>query len=345
MILLTFILLILLLVASMFFSAAETALISLSPQKAKALVLRTPRVAVALQGWLIKPHELLTLILVGNTFVNVIFASLLTVFIVKIIPEVSQTMLEVFSWFIGTGLLVIIGEMVPKFFARTNPEKTSLFVLPILSTLRRLSSPLLHLIVGPLGFFFPKWKAPPVGHVLMFSMEELRSLLEEGHQDGVPKDESMDMMQKILSINDRRAEQIMVPLAQVDLIEIDPAGRPVRDRERVIDLVVEEGHTRTPVKWKNEIIGFIHSDDLMPSLLFDRRENIHRFISKAFDVPSDRRVGDLLQDFKTSGVHMGFVKDQNKTVIGIVTLEDVLEEITGEILDEYDVSSSGTPTP
>ena len=95
---------------------------------------------------------------------------------------------------------------------------------------------------------------------------------------------------------------------------------------------------RTPVKRKGEFVGFVHSDDLMPSLLYDRREDLNRFIRKAMEVPADRRVSDLLQDFRASGVHLGFVKNQNGSVIGILTLEDVLEEITGEILDEYDVA-------
>lgn len=329
-----------LVLASAFFSASETALVSLSPQKAKTLALRSTRVTEALQGWLVRPQELLTLILIGNTFVNVLLGSLLTITFVHYFPSYSEVVIELMAWLIGTGAIVIVGEMMPKFIARAYPERTSLLVLPWLSAMRRAVAPALEALTRPLRFLFPQFSSTG-GSIFTFSLEELKSLLEEDSRGETNSDESIQMVQRVLDIHDRRAEAIMTPLAKVDLIEVDPAGKPTRSPAFLIDLIVEEGHTRTPVKRGGKILGFIHCNDLLPFLLTGQEDHVLNLVRPAMPVPADRRVADLLNDFRQGGIHMGFVLNAEQAVVGIVTLEDVLEEITGEILDEYDVQ----PTP
>src|SRR5207244_4177609 len=115
---------------------------------------------------------------------------------------------------------------------------------------------------------------------------------------------------------------------KVDFVEVDPPGKPPRDRELIMDLVVEQGHTRTPIKKEGSIIGFLHSGDLLPYVIHDRGGgDLTGLVRKAFSVLADRLVADLLQDFRTSGFHAGFVVDSAGAIIGLVTLEDVLEEI------------------
>jgi CBS domain containing-hemolysin-like protein len=135
----------------------------------------------------------------------------------------------------------------------------------------------------------------------------------------------------------------MTPIAKADVIEVDPIGKPPRPHDFLIDLIVEEGHTRTPVKREGRIIGYVHCNDLLPFLLTGRTGDLLQLVKPAMHVPHDRRVADLLQDFRQSGKHMGFVADAAGTVVGLVTLEDVLEEITGEILDEYDIQPPTSP--
>jgi len=333
------ILIILLLCSSGFFSASETALVSLSPQKAKRLALRNPGVAQALLGWLKKPHELLIVILVGNTLTMVIFAALITTMAVRTFSNFPPLTIEILSWFLQTVCLVILAEMAPKFFARVHPEKTSIFVLPWLSRFRTILRPLLILFSNLMNFRSPPSKATTSGNVLTFSMEELKALLDE-HEEGEsgPPSESLNMMQSVLEIYDRRAESIMTPLKKVDYVEIDSLNKKIPDTELLLDLIVEMGRTRTPVKSKGKIIGFIHSDDLLPLVLHGELKDLTKTIRKAMDVPTDRRVSDLLQDLKISGIHTGFVRNKRNEIVGLVTLEDVLEEITGEILDEFDVA-------
>lgn len=152
----------LLLAASAFFSASETALVSLSAQKAKHLALKNPRVSHALVGWLRRPHDLLTLILVGNTFATVMFAASLTAVAVHVFSAYSPSLVRWITWGLETAVIVIFGDMAPKFFARANPEKTSLMVLPWLSRLRLFLGPLFS-VSFIFGFLFPKWKSPPGG--------------------------------------------------------------------------------------------------------------------------------------------------------------------------------------
>lgn len=330
---------VLFLLASSFFSASETALVSLSPQKAKRLALKSPNLTQDLLGWLGNPQELLTLILVGNTFANVLFATAVTSLAVHIMETQSPTLVEWISWLCETAVVVILGDMAPKFFARAHPEKTSLRVLPWLSRLRTLFRPALSLFLS-IGFFFPKSKIPSYGHGLMFSLDEFKSLLEEGQPTAGMSEDSVGMMQRVLDIKHQKAEDIMTPMDKVDLIEINPKGKPLRDRDLLLDLIVEEGHTRTPVKWNEQIVGYIHSDDLLPLILEDPEKDLTRMVRRAMDIPNNRPVSELLIDFRKSGNHLGFVRDDRNEVVGIVTLEDVLEEITGEILDEYDVSHS-----
>jgi len=325
------------LVLSAFFSAAETALVSLSPQKVKSLSVGKPDLAQTLQSWLLKPHELLILILIGNTLVNVLFAAVSTAFAVHLFPNIYHSAVEVAAWALGTACLVILGEMAPKFFARANPERTSLFVLPLLSWLRNRMNPFFNFISSFTGWLAPRWQTRPVGQLMTFSMEELKLLLEENQAAAGLPDESVSMMHKILEINNRRAEAIMTPIDQVDVVELDPPGKSAPDRDRILDLIVEQGHTRTPLKKGGAIVGTLHSDDLLPFIIQDRKDDLLSLVRQPLSVPAETGVNELLQQFRKSGVYIGLVT-KDAAVVGLITLEDVLEEVTGEILDEYDVS-------
>jgi len=319
---------------SAFFSAAETALISLSPQKAKRLALKNPSLAQSLLAWLQNPQDLLTVILVGNTFATVLFASTFTFVSIGFLTHVSGHAVKWIAWIVETIAIVILAEMAPKFLARSNPEKMSLLILPILARVRKLFFPFLWLL-SFLKFLFPR---QDVKDVLIFSIHELKAVLEEAQVHGSGVESQLGMMQKVLEINDRTAQDIMTPLEKLDYVEIDSQGKSPKDRELILDLIIEQGHTRTPIKWKGNFIGFIHSDDLLLLVLSDeKKEDMVKKVRKAMDTAADLPVNQLLQEFRTSGVYLGFVRDRNKKLIGIVTLEDVLEEITGEILDEYDI--------
>jgi len=333
---------VLLLIISAFFSLSETSLVSLSAQKVKRLALRHPPLAQAFIRWLKHPQELLTAILVGNTLVNILFASLVTMWAVQTFSGIQPSQLKFIAWILETGCLVILGEMAPKLIARSSPEKTSLIVLPLLSVLCKLTTPFLAFVTWVMKLIYPKWTDPSPASEITFSVKELKGLLEEGQHVTEVSPDSYGMMKRVLELNDRTAERIMTQISNVDILELDPPGKRERDRDLLLDLVIENGHTRTPVKHKGQFVGIIHSSDLLPLVLKDEGRDLISMVRKALDIPGSRPVSALLQEFKLSGIHAGFVRNAAKDIIGFITLEDVLEEITGEILDEYDVAH-GTP--
>lgn len=325
---------------SVCFSAAETALVSLSPQKSKSLAVRHPQTSRYIVQWLTEPRELLILILTGNTLSNVIFATVVTSIALNTFPLIGASAIEIVAWLAETIFLIILAEMAPKFFARSNPEKTVLILLPWLVRLKRLFRPIRRFI-----FQMTHWISwgrfnLPDEQILSFSPDEIKALLEERESLNESTFESLPMVHRALTLQERQAQNIMTPIKDVDFIEINPPGKPPMHRELLIDLIIESGRTRTPIQSGGQFIGFIHFNDLLPFVLNDSNEDISRFVRKAPDISAARKVTDLLQDFKTSGTHMGFVRDEAEEIIGIITLEDVLEEITGEILDEYDLADA-----
>jgi CBS domain containing-hemolysin-like protein len=257
----------------------------------------------------------------------------------QIFHHLPRSQVELVGWAVQTILIVVIGEMAPKFLGRIYPETISFFALPWLARMRSLLMPVLRPAFKIMGAFSPAWSDPAVGSLFTFSMEELRQLLEEDQARGDAQKDSLTMMQKVIEINNKVVREIMVPIQNVDSIDIDSS----KGRDRIIDSMIEHGHTRTPVRRNGRFIGYIHAHDLLPLVLGDRKQNLEDMVTPATMFRDDMQVSELLQVFRTSDVHIGFVKDATQAVIGIVTLEDVMEEITGEILDEYDVTQNQMP--
>lgn len=335
-----------LLMASAFFSASETALVSLSTTKAKRLALKNPAISQALLSWLDKPQELLIVILIGNTLTVVVFAAVMTTAAFNLFKAFPASYVGFAAWIVQTICLVIVAEMAPKFFARVNAEKTSIAVLPWLSRLRTLFRPLLSFLNWLIQKVTPRTTSRSAKAKLSFSLDELKAMLSEGLTPSKTQQESIQMMHGALKIQDAPVESIMTPIDRVDMVDLNPPGRAPSNHDVLIDLIIEQGHTRTPIQWKGSFLGFIHTDDLLPLMGSATPIDLTNMIRPAVDVKPDQKAHELLQIFRSSGTKIAFVKNDEQKVIGIVTLEDVLEEITGEILDEYDLSDlpkEGTP--
>ncbi len=322
------------LAGSAFFSAAETALVTLSTQKTKHLALQYPKLTNHLIGWLARPHELIIVILIGSTISVILFAAFLTSFALKVFDSYTTTQIEAASWLVQTFLMLIFGEMVPKFLGRLYPEQLSLLALPWLGITRKIFAPIVRLSTKVVTVFMPSWVSTPISSYLTFSIDELRSVLEEAQPRTVPQKESLTMMQRVIDITKKSAQEIMTPIDKVDYVDLD---LPV-DRDDIIDLMIENGHTRTPVRKNKDFVGYIHTHDLIATIVEDRGQDFSYLVLAAHTISPTMHVSELLQLFKTTSVHLGFVRGADNAMIGLVSLEDVLEEITGEILDEYDVT-------
>lgn len=263
----------------------------------------------------------------------VMFAAILTSFSLKMFPGVSPRLVETIGWFAQTSLMLIIGEMAPKFLGRIYPEKITLFSLPWLARVRRLFSPLIKIATRIIAAVVPSWMSKPVDSYVTLSIDELRMLLEETPSTSAPHKESLTMMQRAIDITQKTASEIMTKLENMDFVDLDANI----DRQTLIDLIVENGHTRTPVRRNKDFIGYIHTHDVLSLMLEDQGRDLAYMVLGAHTINANSKVSEVLQIFKSSSVHIAFVRDDKQSVLGIVTLEDVMEEITGEILDEYDV--------
>lgn len=165
--------------------------------------------------------------------------------------------------------------------------------------------------------------------------EEIRTIVSEGHREGLLEEDAREMIEGIIDLGDADVSQIMTPRTDLDMLHVDLPW------EEMLHYVIEVGHTRIPVYRKNrdDIVGVLYSKDLLPELAKpseDSRRTLTEILRKPHFVPETKKVDDLLQEFQQTRNHMAVVLDEYGGVSGLVTIEDVLEEIVGEIVDEYD---------
>jgi CBS domain containing-hemolysin-like protein len=325
-------------ILSAFWSGAETALTSLSKFRIKKLIALNKSLAVPLGQWLKSPYYLLTTILVGNTVNDMLLSFLSTLVIVKIFAFANREIVEFFSWIVLTFLLLILGEITPKFFGRSNPEKVTLFSLPVLSRIENLSRPFTQPIMRVMQSLFPKADPPtPIGRLTFLSLEEVRGIISEANYTGMLGKETSQMLEAALRLGDVQASRIMTPLDKVEAVNLD------QPEERFLDLVVETGRSRVPVYHGDpaKVAGFVHTKDLLRAWQKNNGKFSSDLIRPPYFIAPDKKICDLLREFQSGKTHMAFVQDGFGNLLGIIALEDILEEILGEILDEYDLKKRG----
>jgi len=327
---------VLLFVMSAFWAGAETALTSLSKYRIKKLIALNKHLSPLLGQWLKAPYYLLTTILIGNTTNDLLFSGLATVITLHIVtpvfPGIPRAFIEVFDWLSVTFILLIFGEMVPKVFARRNPEKVTLLLLPALTRIMKVSGILISPLTLTLKFFFPRLNLVPVGRLSYISMEEVSGLIGDVNSTGsLPKDTSQ-MLERVLKLGELNVSSIMTPLKDIDAVNL------YQEEDKFLDLVVETSRSRVPVYNSNlnKLAGFIHTKDILWCWKKNKECFSREIIRPPYIVPPEKKVYELLKEFQTGKTHMAFVADGVGNIIGLVTLEDVLEDIVGEILDEYD---------
>lgn len=332
---LIFLLIISLFMLSAFWSGSETALTSLPSPRVKKLIAMYPHWKVSLHYWLEKPYYILILILVGNTFTNMALSSIMTVFAVRSFPLRFQEVVEVITWFIATFLLLIFSEITPKLYSRRNPEVVSLRVLPVYEFLIKIFQPLFLAGEFVIKKFLPGRKIIPFSRLAQFSIDEIRQLFSDSNLTGVISDETSTMVENVLRLGEMEVSKIMTPVEKIEGVCLD-----YRD-ESLLDRFIETSRSRIPIIKREpyRISGYVHIKDILRQLLRGRESLDEDIIRAAYIVPQDKKVGQLLKEFQTGSFHMAFVSDELGNILGMVTLEDILEEVVGEILDEYDTRS------
>lgn len=325
-----FILLIFFLMLSAFWSASEIALNSLSKYRVKKLIVLKKSIAKPLLRWLNSPYYLLTVILTGNVFSDMMVSFLFGWLAVSIFYTLNRNFVEFITWLVATFTVLIVGEITPKIYSRGHSQQITLFAVPVLSKIESLTKPFLFPIVKVLDFIF---KNNEEDEYSVLSREEVKSLILEADNEGVFDKDIALMLERSLWFTETPASKIMTPFSDIESVNID------NETEKFIDLVVETSRSRVPVykNSKSNIIGYIHINDILLMWQQQKEFKIKSFIKPAYFIDSDKKIGELLRELQSGRTHIAFVKNSKDRILGMVTLEDIIEEIVGEILDEYEL--------
>ncbi len=312
---------------SAFFSGSETALMAMDRLRLKYLVQKKRHNAERMEALLENPDRLLGAILVGNNLVNIAASVFATTFFVQLYGDGG----EILTILVLTPLLLIFSEITPKTYAAQNPEKVSFAVLrPILAVLWMLN-PVVWLVTGisrSITRMFRKQKARPV-----ISEDEIRTLISVGEDAGVVAKEQRRMLLGVFELTQVRVRDVMIPRTEMVGVEVNTPF------DQVLAAIRQSHHSRFPVfeESYDSIIGIIHAKDILDYVGRPEDFSLRDIARPPYFVPESKRIGTLLQSFRKKRVHLAVVVDEYGGAEGIVTLEDIVEEIVGEIQDEYDV--------
>ncbi len=330
-------LLVFLVAASAYFSSAETAITSLAGGRLRYLINAHGRKKRALTHLLEEPNDLITALLILNNLVNVMASSLMTLVVIRILPSTSPGVQGLIATIVMTVSLLVFGEITPKNFAKHNAERLTLLTINQIHAMTRLLRPLIWLFRGAahsIGRLF----GVDLTEVEPFrvSDEQIETLIDAGEESGLLDQADGEMIRRILDFDEMTAEQVMIPRPDVQAIELGTS------LEEVQQIVAKDGHSRFPVYQEvpDAIVGILYAKDLLSCDPSDSETTLDKLLRPAFFAPTTQPINALLREFQRQKVHMAVVIDEFGGMAGIVTLEDILEEIVGEIEDEYD-----RPTP
>jgi putative hemolysin len=331
---------ILFLILSAFFSSAETAFTALNKIRIRNLLEKKAEGTKKLQKILKKPRDLITAILIGNNIVNVAASAMATTVALDFAKNLGFKNLAVIMAIVTaimTFIILTFGEIVPKTLALKNPEKLALFAVnPIRFTL---------FIFKPFIILF-RYISIAVTKILgmetentekLLTSEELLTLLKIGEEEGILEQKENKMIHSIFKFSDTVVREIMTPRTDAVCLNINSSIN------KAVNLIVEKGHSRIPIYEEkiDNIVGILYAKDMLnveqaPTTTL---HTLRKFLREAHFIPETKNTEELLQQMKKAKFHMAIVADEYGGMAGLVTLEDIIEEIIGEIQDEHDTKT------
>jgi CBS domain containing-hemolysin-like protein len=236
------------------------------------------------------------------------------------------------SFAVITIMHIVFGELAPKSLAIQRPESTSLAVSIPLRFFYFISWPAIWFLNGFSNLILRGIGITPMHGSEVHSSEELRLLFEQSKDSGAIQDSQHELIENVFQFNDRMVKQIMVPRTKLCALDIEDT------EDQILDLVFNEGYSRIPVYREtiDNIVGILYVKDLLIVIRRNEPINLEKLIRPAYFAPETKKINRLLQHFQTNHLHMAIVSDEFGGVSGIVTMEDIMEELVGEIQDEYD---------
>ena len=312
---------------SAFFSATETAYSSLNRARLKSLVDRGQKRAADTLALADRYDELLSTILVGNNIVNIALSSIATVMFIELYPKYGATIATA----VATVVVLIFGEISPKSLAKESPEKFAMFSAPIIK--------LFATILKPINWLFACWKK---FLAKMFNADgnrpitedELLTMVEEAETEGGIDEGQSELIQNAIEFNDLEAWDVLTPRVDIKAVEID------EDEEEVAKLFLETGFSRLPVYEDDldNIIGVLNQKDFH-NFIKGGKASMSEYVKPVIFVAGSMRIAQLLKKLQTVKTHIAIIVDEYGGTYGLVTMEDIIEELVGEIYDEHDAAA------
>lgn len=329
------IVLLILLILSAFFSSAETCLTTVNIMRMKTMAEDKVKNAALVLRLIENPTRLLSAILIGNNVVNLSASSLTTSFAIDLSHKMGYTGLVSAFTGLGTGILtllvLIFGEIIPKSFATSNAEKLALFyakpVYAITTLLRPLSFLMNKLSHGFMALLHLNERKAP-----LITENELRTIVDVSHEEGVIESEERQIITNVVNFGDSLAKDVMVPKMDVAFVDIESSYN------ELIDCFTEYTFTRMPVYSENRdnIVGIINLKDVFFYQGSKKDFSVKDLMREPYFTYEYKKTSELFFEMKEDSIPMAIVLDEYGATSGMLTLEDLLEEIVGEIRDEYD---------
>ena len=323
------VILIICLVLSALFSASETALMSLSKIRVKQMIENREKGANRINKLLSDPSRLLSAILIGNNVVNIGASSLMTSLA---IDAFGNTGVGVATG-IMTLLILVFGEITPKSLAAKNSEKISVSLSGFIEFVTNLLTPI-SFVLNIITDFLVKLLGGEVDKKKPFiTQEELKTIVNVSYKEGVLEGEEKDMIYNVFDFSDSQVNDVMVPRTEIVAIDVD------LPYEEIIKIINKEQYSRIPV-YENtidNIIGILYVKDLLfMDVNKESTFDLRKYIRQPYFTPEYKSIKELFKEMRTNRNHMVVIIDEYGGTEGIVTIEDVVEEIVGDIEDEYD---------
>ena len=319
--------LIALLVLSALFSSSETALTTVNRIRVRTLAGQGDKRAMTLLAVLQNPEKMLSVILIGNNVVNLYASSLATTVTLSLFGSKLVG--------VATGILtlavLVFGEVAPKTMASRNAEQIALRVAGPVKVLMWLFTPLVFVVNNLARLVMKLFGADRPGKRELMTAEELRTIVQVGHEDGVIENSERKMIDNVFDFGDRNARDIMIPRIDMTCIDVE-AGY-----DELMEVVREEKYTRIPVykESADTIVGILNIKDLLFRAQ-DKPFRIAELMRKPLFTYEQKKTSELMVEMRKNYTNLAIVLDEYGVTAGMVTMEDILEEIVGNIADEYD---------
>jgi len=320
-------LLFMLAVLSFFISASEVAIIGINKIRLRHLAMQGTKRAQCVQRLITNADNFITAVLICNNFANIAISAIVTVMFVSLFGSRIGVLLATVVTTVG---ILIFCEITPKILGIKHSEKFSFFAAPIWEWVVKLLLPQIKVFTKISGFILRVFGVESAKRSPLITVEELRMMIEVGKDEGVLSDEERMMLHRIFEFGDTKVEDVMVPKEKIVAASIKSTP------EELLNIFVEQGHSRLPLyrDRPDNIVGIIYAHDLLYILRDKGLFLLQDLLQEPYCVSASTKVNELLRHFQLSKLQIALVVDKDRKTIGLVTLEDLLEEIVGEIGEE-----------